>query len=203
MKTCLIYGRLLINCPKITIQHYLCFQLYEEAVKHKLFLSKYQRSLYNVAHLTAKPWWEQNELTRYELLFKDLVKNWQIIRNEGLSVLNEKGYFQDESENLKNTGDWKQFELFARGRKHTKNCYKTPVTCGIIGSHPDASGCKRGQTKFSVMHPGTHVWAHCGPTNCRLRIHLGLKVPPNTFIRVGDEKRFVKCSSKLMSMFNS
>ena len=34
------------------------------------------------------------------------------------------------------------------------------------------------------MHPGTHVHAHCGPTNCRLRAHLGLIVPADTFLRV-------------------
>uniref|UniRef100_A0A3B4A4F8 Aspartyl/asparaginy/proline hydroxylase domain-containing protein n=1 Tax=Periophthalmus magnuspinnatus TaxID=409849 RepID=A0A3B4A4F8_9GOBI len=33
------------------------------------------------------------------------------------------------------------------------------------------------QIKFSVMHPGTHVWPHTGPTNCRLRLHLGLVIP--------------------------
>jgi len=27
------------------------------------------------------------------------------------------------------------------------------------------------------MSPDTHVRAHSGPTNCRLRIHLGLDVP--------------------------
>uniref|UniRef100_A0A663E9X4 Aspartyl/asparaginy/proline hydroxylase domain-containing protein n=1 Tax=Aquila chrysaetos chrysaetos TaxID=223781 RepID=A0A663E9X4_AQUCH len=27
------------------------------------------------------------------------------------------------------------------------------------------------------MHPGTHVWPHTGPTNCRLRMHLGLVIP--------------------------
>uniref|UniRef100_A0A8B9KUS4 Aspartyl/asparaginy/proline hydroxylase domain-containing protein n=1 Tax=Astyanax mexicanus TaxID=7994 RepID=A0A8B9KUS4_ASTMX len=30
---------------------------------------------------------------------------------------------------------------------------------------------------FSVMQPGTHVWPHTGPTNCRLRMHLGLIIP--------------------------
>ena len=40
------------------------------------------------------------------------------------------------------------------------------------------------QIKFSVMHPGTHVWPHCGPTNCRLRAHLGLIVPSEPRIRV-------------------
>ena len=33
------------------------------------------------------------------------------------------------------------------------------------------------------------MWPHTGPTNCRLRLHLGLKVPPGTGIRVAGEKR--------------
>jgi len=34
------------------------------------------------------------------------------------------------------------------------------------------------------------VWPHCGPTNARLRIHLGLEVPQNCCrIRVKDETR--------------
>ncbi|KAL3290047.1 hypothetical protein HHI36_023418 [Cryptolaemus montrouzieri] len=163
--------------------------VYEDGVKHKLFLSKYQRSLYNVPHLTAKPWWRQHQIPSYQSLFKDLENNWEIIRREGLSVLNQHGYFQDESENLRDTGDWKQFELFARGSKNSKNCNKTPLTCKLIEKHLEARDCRRGQTKFSVMHPGTHVWAHCGPTNCRLRVHLGLKIPPHCFIRVAEQIR--------------
>ncbi|XP_076261305.1 aspartyl beta-hydroxylase isoform X1 [Rhynchophorus ferrugineus] len=164
-------------------------KVYEEGVKEKVFMSKYQRSLYNVPRLTGKPWWKTKDLPTYKKLFKALKDNWLKIRQEGLAALNSQGYFQDEAENLKDTGTWKQFELFARGRQSKKNCDKSPITCSIIQSFPDASSCKRGQTKFSVMHPKTHVWPHCGPTNCRLRLHLGLKIPPNTFIRVAEETR--------------
>ena len=45
------------------------------------------------------------------------------------------------------------------------------------------------QIKYSVMHPGTHVWPHTGPTNCRLRLHLGLVIPNNVAIRVGRETK--------------
>ena len=45
------------------------------------------------------------------------------------------------------------------------------------------------QIKYSVMLPGTHVWPHTGPTNCRLRLHLGLVIPKNVAIRVGRETR--------------
>jgi aspartate beta-hydroxylase len=163
-------------------------KVYEDGVEQKLFLSKYQRSLYNVDRLKGQPWWKKEE-TPYGNLYSVLEANWQKIRDEGISVMNKNDLFQSESENLKDTGDWKQFELFARGQKNVENCKKCPITCKIIDSIPDARGCKRGQTKFSVMHPTTHVWPHCGPTNCRLRVHLGLKVPPRTYIRVADEIR--------------
>lgn len=39
------------------------------------------------------------------------------------------------------------------------------------------------------MHPGTHVWAHTGPTNCRLRAHLGLVIPDGASIRVAEDIR--------------
>lgn len=34
--------------------------MYKDAVKQGLFLSVYQRSLYNVDNLTGKPWWNPN-----------------------------------------------------------------------------------------------------------------------------------------------
>lgn len=176
-------------------------QIYEHGVQHGVFLSKYQRSLYNVKRLTGRPWWTKQQ-TPYEKLYSDLEKNWREIRREGLAILNQKGYFVDESENLRNTGEWKQFELYARGQKNIVNCKKCPVTCQVIDSNPVARNCKRGQTKFSVMHPGTHVWPHCGPTNCRLRVHLGLKVPPKTFIRVADEIRQVLNTKDIFNIYN-
>lgn len=118
----------------------------------------------------------------------EISKYWEIIRDEGLNLLTEEGNFQDENEKLKDVGDWKQFNLFVRGQK-SKNCNQAPFTCKLLDSF-EASKCKRGQIKFSVMHPGTHVHPHCGPTNCRIRAHLGLKVPANTFIRVVNETRY-------------
>lgn len=163
--------------------------MYEEAVKEGLFLSVYQRSLYNVNTLTGKPWWDPPN-TRYAPDFKILEKNWMMIRDEALSLIDERySGFLPEMEGLQDKGDWKQLELFARGRKIEKNCQRAPKTCALISQIPDAATCKRGQVKFSVMHPGTHVWAHTGPTNCRLRAHLGLIVPENVTIRVAQEIR--------------
>jgi aspartate beta-hydroxylase len=37
---------------------------------------------------------------------------------------------------------------------------------------------------FSVLHPGTHIQKHCGPTNKKVRVHLPLVVPPNGVARL-------------------
>lgn len=126
-----------------------------------------------------------------------LEANWKIIRDEGVALLNEQKYFTEEKEDLRDTGKWAQFELFVRGFKLLNNCNKCPETCKIIESFPDARDCKRGQVKFSVMHPGTHVWPHCGPTNSRLRAHLGLMIPSGTYIRVAEEIRQIRSAYKI------
>ena len=85
--------------------------------------------------------------------------------------------FESEGENLRDTGEWAQFELYRQGQKSERNCKKAPITCKLVSSIPQVASNRRGQVKFSVMASGTHVHAHSGPTNCRLRVHLGLKIP--------------------------
>lgn len=163
--------------------------VYRKGAEKKLFLSMYQRSLYNVDSLKSRPFWTV-EQTTFAAQLELIRSQWTGIRDEGLKLLNSAGNFKDEAENLRDTGDWKQFELFFRGYRIDKNCAKAPLTCRLVEQFTAARSCKRGQVKFSVMHPGTHVWPHCGPTNCRIRAHLGLKVPSGTSIRVAEETRF-------------
>jgi len=118
--------------------------------------------------------------------------HWRAIRDEALSVLDSvNGGFVIETENLKDTGYWAQFDLYIQGQRMAKNCARVPLTCSLIDSIPEVRGCRRGQVKFSVMKSGTHVHAHSGPTNCRLRAHLGLHIPEATsdssMLRVADQ----------------
>lgn len=154
----------------------------------KLFLSPYQRSLYNLNHLKGKPFWTEDETT-YGRYLRELKAHWKEILKEGSLVLEKAKTFVNESENLRRIGDWRQFELYARGKRNIANCKSTPLTCDLIEKFPAAAECKRGQVKFSVMLPNTHVWPHTGPTNCRLRAHLGLKVPSGTLLRVVNETK--------------
>ncbi|XP_072427671.1 aspartyl/asparaginyl beta-hydroxylase isoform X13 [Chiloscyllium punctatum] len=163
---------------------------YELGHKKGHFASVWQRSLYNVNGLKAQPWWTTKE-TGYTELVKTLERNWKLIRDEGLAVMdNERGFFLPEDENLREKGDWSQFTLWQQGRRSEKSCKQVPKTCALFEKFPESTGCKRGQIKYSVMHPGTHVWPHTGPTNCRLRIHLGLVIPKQgCAIRCANETR--------------
>ncbi|XP_049309751.1 serine-aspartate repeat-containing protein F isoform X2 [Bactrocera dorsalis] len=163
-------------------------KVYKRAAALQLFPSIYQRSLYNEPDLRAQPYWTKAETTYAEYLNK-LELNWQAIRDEALSLLSRRGNYLDEAESLRDTGNWQQYELYSRGQRRVKNCQKAPITCGLIEKFTAAAGCRRGQVKFSIMQPGTHVHAHCGPTNCRLRAHLGLVVPKGPRLRVAEEER--------------
>ncbi|KAJ8010638.1 hypothetical protein DPEC_G00077160 [Dallia pectoralis] len=150
---------------------------YEKGHQRGHFASVWQRSLYNVDGLKAQPWWTAKE-TGYVDLVKTLERNWKTIRDEGLSVMDkDTGLFRPEDENLTAKGEWTQVTLFQQGKMVAESCRRSPKTCSFLERYTEATGCKRGQIKFSVMQPGTHVWPHTGPTNCRLRLHLGLVVP--------------------------
>ncbi|KAM6089191.1 aspartyl/asparaginyl beta-hydroxylase isoform 2-T2 [Chlamydotis macqueenii] len=166
------------------------YKWYELGYQRGHFASVWQRSLYNVKGLKAQPWWTAKE-TGYTELVKSLEKNWKLIRDEGLAVMDKKrSLFLPEDENLREKGDWSQFTLWQQGRKNENACKSVPKTCALLERFPEATGCRRGQIKYSIMHPGTHVWPHTGPTNCRLRMHLGLVIPKEGCrIRCAQENR--------------
>eukprot|EP00066_Takifugu_rubripes_P028255 XP_011617521.1 PREDICTED: aspartyl/asparaginyl beta-hydroxylase-like [Takifugu rubripes] len=166
------------------------YHWYEVGHKHGHFASVWQRSLYNVNGLKAQPWWTPKE-TGYTDLVKALERNWKTIRDEALAGMDQKsGLFIPEEENLREKGEWGQYTLWQQGKKLATSCQSVPKTCSLLERFPEATGCKRGQIKFSVMQPGTHVWPHTGPTNCRLRMHLGLVVPKHGCrIRCTDQTR--------------
>ncbi|XP_058524643.1 aspartyl/asparaginyl beta-hydroxylase isoform X2 [Ochotona princeps] len=166
------------------------YKWYELGYKRGHFASVWQRSLYNVNGLKAQPWWTPKE-TGYTELVKTLERNWKLIRDEGLTVMDKaQGLFLPEDENLREKGDWSQFTLWQQGRKNENACKGAPKTCTLLEKFPETTGCRRGQIKYSIMHPGTHVWPHTGPTNCRLRMHLGLVVPKEGCkIRCANETR--------------
>jgi hypothetical protein len=70
-------------------------------------------------------------------------------------------------------GDWKVLYLQQEGGDTARNEALAPKTAKIVRSVVRAAG----HALFSAMEPDTHILPHCGPTNGRLRLHLGLVVP--------------------------
>jgi hypothetical protein len=97
--------------------------------------------------------------------------------------------FTRESEAIPRTGDWDVIFLYERGRRHDEVCAACPQTTRLIESS-DAMLTADGLVYVSRMRPHTHIAAHRGPTNLRLRCHLGIAVPDgDCAIRVGTETR--------------
>lgn len=142
--------------------------------------------------MTAKPTWELSELGAIGRDLKQVASNWQIIRKEGLKALfGSHSNYQEEASQLHKEGKWQQLVLYENGSKQEYGCELAPKTCQLLEKYlaNSAVSCKRGQIKFSVMHSGTHVLPHTGPTNTRLRAHLGLMIPENGLVelRVGPQ----------------
>lgn len=167
-------------------------EIFKLGTERRVFPSFWQRSLYNEPNLKAQPIWPLQETGILRQL-QNIKANFKVIKEEALALQRQKsGGFIKETEGLKDTGYWGQFDLFVQGRKKAYGCSIAPVTCSLMENIPEIKTNRRGQVKFSIMKPGTHVHAHSGPTNCRLRAHLGIKIPPrqnetSTAIRVADQ----------------
>jgi aspartyl/asparaginyl beta-hydroxylase (cupin superfamily) len=96
--------------------------------------------------------------------------------------------FQDEAENIKRSGQWSVLFLYERGRKNEDICSRCPQTLAVIETNRTVLSLG-GLAYFSALEPGTHVTPHYGPTNMRLRCHLGIDVPEGCGVRVGGTTR--------------
>ncbi len=99
------------------------------------------------------------------------------------------GEFHAEAENLMERGAWDVFLFHERGRRNAENCARCPTISRIIDCH-DTVRTIAGLLYVSKLAPGTHIRPHRGPTNVRLRCHLGIRIPEGDCgLRVGGEQR--------------
>jgi aspartate beta-hydroxylase len=133
--------------------------------------------------LPGQPWHEAGQFP----LARHLEQHADAIRQEILSL--DPATFHRESERIPRRGDWDVAFFYERGRRNDANCAACPVTAHGIDSYP-AMRTHAGLIYASRMKPGTHIDPHRGPTNLRVRCHLGISVPEgDCAIRVGDETR--------------
>jgi aspartate beta-hydroxylase len=131
--------------------------------------------------LESRPWYDPSEFP----LAVYLESHYEAVRDEILAL--DASRFHRESERIQRSGDWDVAFLYERGRRHDEVCEACPVTTRGIESHA-AMRTAAGLIYASRMRAGTHIQAHRGPTNLRLRCHLGIKVPEgDCAIRVGEQ----------------
>jgi len=168
-------------------------------------VDEYQRPGHMVPGLTSKPWHDPEDFP----WVRRLEDGWRRIRAELDAVLEgrrceEAGLGRgprggaawprvhgDDQALAEGTGVWREFPVLGlRGDTETRCPFTHALLSDIeaVRSHRDLRSNEE-TAVFSRLTPGTHLRAHCGPTNTHLTCHLGLRVPGGCSLRVGGETR--------------
>lgn len=133
--------------------------------------------------LNSQPFFKPDDfpIARY------LQSNFAAIRDEVLAL--DRARFHAESEPIERSGEWEVAFFYERGRRCEEVCRACPVTTRGLQTQ-GAIRTLAGLSYVSRMSAGTHIAPHGGPTNLRVRCHLGIAVPAgDCAIRVDDETR--------------
>lgn len=102
-----------------------------------------------------------------------LEANWHEIRNEFLAV---QAHLEPHPGAGSVKGNWRSIKLFRSGKLEPGSTL-CPFTSQLLSTLPHC-GESLGLAYFSVLDGGTDIGPHCGYTNLRIRMHLGLLTPP-------------------------
>ncbi len=150
------------------------------------------------------------DVTPFAYLIEPLRAGWSAVRDELAAAVQRSGSGPEDgrstyaanqqgwvhaSGGLHTGGSWHQLPLLVDGKLLYETCQRYwPRTCALLSSLP-ALRVRDGQTKLSVLQPGTYVRPHCGPSHERLRMHCTLQLPPEQYpgelswFRVGSVRR--------------
>lgn len=82
------------------------------------------------------------------------------------------------------TGKWNVYYLYLGG-EFVSPAEACPRTTAALRGLPNLAV----SAMFSALTPGTHLDAHCGPTNAVVSLSMGLVAPPGCSMRVRTEER--------------
>lgn len=134
-----------------------------------------------VRGLEAHPWHD----TGCKPWIAQLEAHTDVIRRE-LLALRDVHSFRPQVNGLVRDGSWNAFYLHSYGGRVDANCRRCPETARLLD--PVRGLGTAGLAYFSALTPGAHIAPHFGPTNVRLRCHLGLVVPEGCRMRIGSEQ---------------
>jgi len=143
-----------------------------------------------VRRLEAKPIWDAAEIPAaraLEAAYPAILNEFKRL-SEGVDRWKP---INCHDESLVSKGQWTDFKFISNGQRHSVNCARCPETWRVLSQLPEVATMVSGTAIFSRMAGGTVIKPHCGATNTRLRLHLGLDVPkeggPRPRMRVGGE----------------
>ncbi|KAG1681851.1 Aspartate beta-hydroxylase domain-containing protein 2 [Nymphon striatum] len=128
-------------------------------------------------NLPTEPWFGGN--LDLQLCLENVENCFEIICKETFSsflTLPDKNWVT----NTTHSGTWKILYLMNQGAPVAENIQHFTRTISILKSSLKCyfmENCVFGNVGISVVQPDTSIAPHKGPTNCRLRCHLGLEIP--------------------------
>ena len=139
--------------------------------------------------LEAKPWHNPKD---FPICVK-LEQSWEAIRDELKYALDHKRGFQhyvrrstagQGDSNSDVPKEWKALYLKEHTEEFPDNRAMCPQATRIIAKDPRVEN----YVIFSALDPGGHIQLHHATYNWTFNIHLGLIVPENCALRVGEEE---------------
>eukprot|EP00931_Biecheleriopsis_adriatica_P122464 TRINITY_DN97452_c0_g1_i1.p1 TRINITY_DN97452_c0_g1~~TRINITY_DN97452_c0_g1_i1.p1 ORF type:complete len:391 (+),score=75.21 TRINITY_DN97452_c0_g1_i1:37-1209(+) len=162
-------------------------QVAEQAVAVGTLNHRWQRPSHFIPGLRAQAWWDEASSWRACHVLED---NFATIQDEVLALFEAGELLKQgmgDTEGLVRSGTWKELSLIFDGVTQASTERQLPKTVKLVEAQiPEAASMVRGATKLSVLLPGTRVKPHHGPSNTRMRIHLGIRIPDGAYIRAGD-----------------
>jgi aspartate beta-hydroxylase len=147
-----------------------------------------------VPGLTQRGWWEREQIP----WIAKLEASASVIREELIALREHKGFqpYRSPAYATKNlaadkigsmgndTGNWNVYYLYLHDIPFEENLERVPNTVKIL---QEVIPRNYFHCFFSALTPGTHINAHNGPTNKKLRVHLPLIGTEGARMRVGDD----------------
>eukprot|EP00929_Paragymnodinium_shiwhaense_P044079 TRINITY_DN22615_c0_g1_i3.p1 TRINITY_DN22615_c0_g1~~TRINITY_DN22615_c0_g1_i3.p1 ORF type:complete len:186 (+),score=26.11 TRINITY_DN22615_c0_g1_i3:67-624(+) len=113
------------------------------------------------------------------------MERWEEIRDECRAAADATSYSDVNTKSLTTKGEWRKVPLWSYGRRYEEHLKQCPVTDEVLKKLPLCNAL--GSAYFSIVSGGSDIKPHFGPTNARLRYHLGLDVPKvDAYIAIAD-----------------
>lgn len=133
--------------------------------------------------LRAQPWHNADDCA----WIKIIEENADVIIDTYQQVERDMSGLHPENNKLADGGSWNSLFFYRAGQCFQESFVKYPKLGALINSIKGTDTA--GSVYYARLTPGAKIKPHYGPHNYRLRTHMGIKVPKNTFIEVGDVRK--------------